>query len=320
MSLPVPDKKSSDLVHILMAVFNGASTLPAQLDSLEAQTHTRWHLLASDDGSHDASHRILRTFCQSKQDQRVDIIDGPRQGAAANFLCLLRHLANSDIAPRWVAFADQDDVWLPDKLERAIATLKTSNPKVPTLYCSRTSVTQHDLSAPRLSPPRPRVPNFRNALVQNIAAGNTIVLNPAAVELALSAALLVNDVVVHDWWMYQLISGSGGRVIHDDVPTLLYRQHAQNQIGANDTARARWRRMIQLFRGDFRMWNATNIAALRATASALHPKHRATLERFARLQTLPLFHRVTHFRRLGLYRQTLGGTLTLWFAVVFKLV
>lgn len=319
MSLAGTDKVQGDLVHILMAVFNGAGTLPAQLDSFEAQTHTPWHLLASDDGSHDQSRRLLNAF-RHQATSHVDIINGPRRGAAANFLCMLRHLSTSGTAPRWIAFADQDDVWLPDKLERAIAALKTSDPTVPTLYCSRTWVTDHNLSAPRLSPPRPRAPDFRNALVQNIAAGNTIVLNPAAVDLVLSAVVLVDDVVVHDWWMYQLVSGSGGRVIHDDAPSLLYRQHAQNQIGVNDTARARWRRMIQLLRGDFRTWNVTNVTALRATATALHPKHRATLERFANLPTLPLVRRLAQFRRLGLYRQTLGGTLTLWFAVVFKLV
>ena len=314
------DDARGDTVHILMAVYNGAKTLPAQLASFEAQTHTDWHLVASDDGSKDQSRHVLDAFRTRTDTARVTIIDGPGQGAAANFLRLLRYLAQGHAPARWIAFSDQDDVWLPDKIARSVSALKASDTSAPTLYCSRTWVTCHELETRRISPARPRKPDFRNALVQNIAAGNTIVLNPAAVDLVLNAVRHVEHVVVHDWWLYQLITGAGGQVIHDDVPGLLYRQHVDNQIGINDTARARWYRMIQLLRGDFSMWNRANIAALRATANTLHPAHRATLEGFARLPSLPLIRRLRLFRQLRLYRQTWGGTLTLWLAVMFRLV
>lgn len=309
-----------DTVHILMAVYNGAKTLPAQLASFGAQTHADWHLVASDDGSQDRSRQVLEAFRAGSGAGRVTMIDGPGQGAAANFLRLLRHAAQGDTAPRWIAFSDQDDVWLPDKIARSISALRASDASTPTLYCSRSWVTCDDLATRRISPARPRGPDFRNALVQNIAAGNTIVLNSAAADLVLGAVGHVEQVVVHDWWLYQLVTGAGGRVIHDDAPGLLYRQHPDNQIGINDTARARWYRMIRLLRGDFGAWNRANIAALRATAHILHPAHRATLESFARLPSLPLIRRLRLFRQLRLYRQTWGGTLTLWLAVMFRLV
>ncbi|MFL4469295.1 glycosyltransferase [Tateyamaria armeniaca] len=232
-----------------MAVFNGADTLPAQLASFVDQTHKNWSLLASDDGSLDDTRSVLNGFRNTHDHARIEIIDGPKNGAAANFLAMLRHVANQKSAPQWIAFSDQDDVWLPDKVARALTALKKQDPTVPALYCGRTWVTCPSLSTRRLSAPRPRAPDFRNALVQNIAAGNTIVLNPAAVKLVLNAVRKVRTVVVHDWWLYQLITGVGGVVIHDDAPCLLYRQHSRNQIGVNDTMRARLYRMIQLLRG-----------------------------------------------------------------------
>lgn len=309
-----------DTVHVLMAVYNGADTLPAQLDSLEAQTHADWRLLASDDGSRDTSKALLAHFRNRHKAGRVEIMDGPQQGAAANFLSMLRHVADQGLAPRWIAFSDQDDVWLPDKIARALAAHRQGDTSVPALYCSRTLVTCASLTTRRLSPPRPRPPEFGNALVQNIAAGNTIVLNPAAVRLVLTAVQTVGPVVVHDWWLYQLITGAGGTVYHDNAPGLLYRQHGANQIGINDTLKARMRRMSQMLRGEFRRWNKTNIAALRATSGVLCPENRARLEGFARLSSLPLLPRLMLFRKLRLYRQTAGGTLTLWFAVMFRLV
>lgn len=309
-----------ETVHILMAVYNGAQTLAAQLNSIAAQTHPHWRILASDDGSHDNSRQVLKTFGATCAPAQVEVIKGPNRGASENFLGLLRHVACQSRVPRWIAFSDQDDVWLPDKIERAVAALRACEPAHPALYCSRTWVTCNALSNRRLSAPRPRAPDFRNALVQNIAAGNTIVLNPAAVTLILNAVQRVGPVVVHDWWLYQLITGAGGEVVHDDAPGLLYRQHRTNQIGVNDTFNARIRRFVQLVRGDFRSWNRLNIAALRSSHTALRPEHHAVLDGFERLSTLPLIKRLALLRRLGLYRQTVGGTLSLWFAVAFRLV
>ncbi|MEO9574394.1 MAG: glycosyltransferase [Tateyamaria sp.] len=319
MYLPPRDPKA-ETVDILMAVYNGADKLPAQLNSFDVQTHCHWRLLASDDGSTDKSVQVLKTFGSVHPRGQVKVIKGPQQGASENFLRLLRHVANQDVSPSWIAFSDQDDVWLPDKISRALNTLRQYDPRRPTLYCSRTWVTCRNLSKRRMSAPRPRTPHFRNALVQNIAAGNTIVLNPAAVSLVLEAVNHVGPVVVHDWWLYQLVTGTGGKVVHDDMPSLLYRQHEANQIGVSDTAYARLRRLLQLLRGEFRAWNQTNIAALLSCGAVLRPDHLAMLESFARLSTLPVLKRMLLLKRLGLYRQTVGGTITLWFAVLFRLV
>ena len=111
-----------DCVTVLMAVRNGAQTLPAQLDSLAAQSHANWRLIASDDGSTDGSRAILQRFAQGRVTLgQVAVVEGPGQGFVANFLSLLARPGVS--GP--VALSDQDDIWFPDKLQRALARLAT---------------------------------------------------------------------------------------------------------------------------------------------------------------------------------------------------
>lgn len=303
-------------ITILMAVYNGAAYLEEQLDSIAAQTHPTWQIIASDDGSTDSSRTVLADVAHrwaGTGTGKLEVVQGPRQGAAENFMSLLRHAQGQDPAPRWIAFSDQDDIWLPDKLARAQAALPAD---VPALYCGRTWIMDPQMTRRRLSAPRPRAPGFRNALVQNIASGNTILLNPAASAMVLEAATRVGPVVVHDWWVYQLITGAGGRVIHDDTPVLLYRQHAGNEIGANDTLRARLKRIRQLLQGDFRDWNRINIAALYATPDMLNAQNLQILGAFDELAKRPLGPRLAALGRLGLYRQSTPSTVALWVAAV----
>jgi hypothetical protein len=295
-------------VSILMAVRNGAAHLPAQLASFAAQTHRDWRLVASDDGSTDHSRAVLADFAAAAGSGRVTVAAGPGRGAAANFLALLAGLPE---VPGWAAFSDQDDVWLPERLEMGLAALAGETGAA--LYCSRTWVTDPDLGRRRLSAPRPRPPSFANALVQNIAAGNTMLLNPAGAALLRAAAAEAGAVVVHDWWAYQVMTGAGGRVVHDDRPTLLYRQHGANTIGVNDGWRAQLRRLGQIADGTFAGWNRTNLDALSASAHRFTPEARALLGGFATVRQTPgPLARLRGLRRLGLYRQTAVQDAGLW--------
>lgn len=309
----MPDNQPAPHVTVLMAVYNGADHLQEQLDSIAAQTHRDWHLLISDDRSTDNSRAIATGF--AAQTGRATVLDGPGQGGTANFMSLIRAVPDHIDHTTCLAFSDQDDVWLPEKLGRALTQLAPQGTE-PALYCSRSYVADATLSTRRLSAPRPRPASFQNALVQNIASGNTIVLNPAATALITRAAADSPEPVVHDWWVYQLITGAGGHVVHDDTPTLLYRQHAVNQIGANDTARARMKRIRMLLRGDFRHWNQTNAATLHRLSEYLTPDNRAALEAFDSLRRQGLLRRLIALRRLGLYRQSRASTAALWLSAV----
>lgn len=309
----MPGEGEAAHVTVLMAVYDGADHLQAQLESIAAQEHQAWHLLISDDGSTDASRAIAESF--AARTGRATVLSGPGQGGTANFMSLIRAMDTHARHETCLAFSDQDDVWLPEKLSRALARLAPHH-ATPALYCSRSIITDAALRSRRLSAPRPRPPGFENALVQNIASGNTIVLNPAASALVRRAAADSPEPVVHDWWIYQLVTGAGGTVVHDDEPGLLYRQHGVNQIGANDTARARLKRIAMLLRGDFRAWNEINIAALRASGDALTAQNRTTLEAFAALRQHGVRGRLAALRRLGLYRQSRTSTAALWLSAV----
>ncbi|WP_335747375.1 glycosyltransferase [Sulfitobacter sp.] len=296
-----------------MAVYNGADHLDEQLESFAAQTHTDWQLLASDDASRDGSRVVIERFAGTAG--HTVCLDGPALGGTENFMSLIRAMPAHAPDGSWLAFSDQDDVWLPDRLQRGIAALQKTAPDQPALYCSRTWITNETLGERRLSVPRPKPLGFRNALVQNVASGNTILLNAAAARLVQDAASEATCPVVHDWWVYQLVSGAGGVLVHGDTPSLLYRQHEVNQIGANDTIRAKILRMAMLLSGTFRDWNDVNIAVLGRSAHRLTPQNRQLLEAFDALRGKGLVGRLKGLKRLGLYRQSRSSTMALWLAV-----
>ncbi len=317
---PGGPEEGGPTVTILMGLHNGAAHLPEQLQSIAAQRHADWRLIVSDDGSEDDGPALVRAFADRHPPGRVRLVDGPRRGVAQNYLSMLCDLPE---APGWVAFADQDDIWLPERLARGIEALRAlpgAAAAAPALHCARTLIFTDDPRRTRLSPPRPKPPGFRNALVQNIAAGNTILLNPAASRLLRAAAPRTAEVVVHDWWAYQLISGAeGGRILHDDRPALLYRQHGGNLIGANDGLGARLQRLRLLLSGTMRAWTEVNLAALAAAEPWLSAEARETVARLRAVREMPgLAARLAAFHRLGLYRQTHASTLALWLMVAIR--
>lgn len=300
-------------IAVLMATCNGAAFLRDQLDSLAAQSlPPRW-LVVSDDGSTDGTGAILSGFAARNPQISLHLLDGPRQGAAANFLFLLRHVpAEADL----VAIADQDDVWLPDKLMRGARMLAAQPRGRPALLGTRTLVCDEGLQQRHPSPLWRRPFGFRHALVQSVAGGNTMMMNRATVSLAAAAAAEARQVVMHDWWLYQIVSGAGGQVLFDLQPQVLYRQHGANQIGANDGLWAKLRRLQALVRGDFRRWNGINLRALQASAHRLTPENRALVTGFAHLQHGGLGARLAGLHRLGLYRQGVAGRASLWLAAL----
>lgn len=300
-------------IQILLALHNGVAYLNEQLDSIAAQTDTDWALLVSDDGSTDAGPEQVRQFAATRSPDQVHMIDGPCQGAAANFMHLLRR---SDASADYLAFSDQDDVWMPEKLARARAALAVLPATEPAFYCSRTLICDANLHVRYPSRIPARAMRFENALVQNVAAGNTIVMNRAAADLVRSALAHVRDVVIHDWWIYQIISGAGGRIIHDDDPSLYYRQHGGNEIGSAMGLRAFGLRGREVLRGRYRRWNDSNISALGACAAHLTPVNRTRLAHFAAARRGPLPSRLANLWRTGAYRQGRIGNVALWLSAM----
>jgi glycosyltransferase involved in cell wall biosynthesis len=301
-------------VAILLCTYQGQRYLATQLASFEAQTYSNWKVWASDDGSQDDTRSILEQYQQKWSADRLSIHCGPAAGFATNFLSLT---CNPDVDADYYAFSDQDDVWELGKLARAVTWLQSVPPDVPALHCSRTRlVDAHDTEI-GLSPLFARPPSFANALMQNIAGGNTMMFNHAARELLKEAGPHLS-VATHDWWVYMVVTGCGGRVFYDTEPSLRYRQHDDNLVGMNSTWMSRLRRLRMLWKGSFRQWNDAHVAALLKLQHKLTPQNLETLNRFVRARQMSLIPRLIHIKRSGVYRQTLMSNLGLIAAAIFR--
>lgn len=296
-------------VAILLCTYNGERFLAEQLASFDAQTAAGWSLHVSDDGSRDATWTMLEAYRGRTGAERVSLRHGPCQGFTRNFLSLA---CDRSIQAEAFAFADQDDVWLPHKLERALAWLRTVEPGRPAMYCGRTVSIDLDGRELGLSPLFSRPPDFRNALVQSLAGGNTQVVNRAARDLIAAAGVV--DHVSHDWWFYQLICGRGGRVRYDPVPQVQYRQHGSNIVGSNQGWGARTVRARELLKGRLHRWNDRNQQALMSVRHLLEPASQAVLDNWVAARSAPFPRNLALLARSGVYRQTPLQDFGLWLA------
>lgn len=299
-------------VTVLLCTYNGERYLREQLDSIALQSMEQVHVIVSDDGSTDGTKAILEAYKHAWTKGEFRIVAGPRQGYVANFLSGLSHAAG---CADYVALSDQDDIWEPEKLERAIALIQ-DYPQQPALYTSRTLLVDERNQEIGLSPLFAKPPTFNNALVQSLAGGNTMVLNRAAQSLVQKTG--VPDVPCHDWWVYLLVTGAGGCVVYDPWPSLRYRQHTANLIGSNHGVKARVERFKSLLQGQYQQWNDQNIAALSAQKELLTDSHATMLHDFAQLRGASLMTRIKRFPSLRLYRQTRFGQLAMYIAMALK--
>jgi glycosyltransferase involved in cell wall biosynthesis len=293
-----------------MATKDGALFLREQLESFVSQTHRNWRLYVSDDCSSDRTIAVIEEFKSSTLSQ-IDIRRGPNKGPSANFLSLA---CDRSIDADFFAFSDQDDIWFEDKLERAVARLVELGGDAPAFYCSRTLlVDENNKRVLGRSLLFKRKPSFGNALVQSLGGGNTMVFNRPAKRLLEQAQ---SSAVIHDWWIYQVVTGAGGSAIYDETPTLRYRQHSANVIGANMGWRAQLKRLLMLIEGRFGRWNELNVAALFSVNGLLTEGSKEQLRAFDSARRGRLDKRVANLWRSGVYRQTLRGNVGLYLAAV----
>jgi len=225
-------------VQVLLSTYNGQKYLKELMDSVLNQDFPNLEILVRDDGSTDETLRVLEKYSGSKN---VQIRQGKNLGAVRSFLKLLQ-LSSPDV--KYMAFCDQDDVWKEDKVSRAISILEKYCNNLPVMYCSRVTLVDEKLKILGLSQIPGREPAFGNALVQNIATGCTIIINNAARQLILKK--LPSSAMIHDWWIYQVVSAFG-KVIYDVESGILYRQHSCNLIGEKSSLFLKWRERTRRF-------------------------------------------------------------------------
>lgn len=217
-------KRIEDTVLVLLSSYNGERYIARQLDSILQQTVPVF-ILIRDDGSSDGTVAVVGKYLA--QYDNIKLVQGKNVGFAKSF----SELVANELADQYeyLAFADQDDVWMPDKLECAVSMLKPDyDPEIPAMYCS--NLLKVDDHLHELGNVYYRVPKITKytSLMDNIATGCTIVFNHAAMELyrySVSSA-----VKYHDWQMY-LICVYLGKVVFDLEPHINYRIHVNNTVG-----------------------------------------------------------------------------------------
>jgi glycosyltransferase involved in cell wall biosynthesis len=206
---------------ILISSYNGSNYIREQLASILSQDFDgEIVVLIRDDGSHDETVQIIKEI----NDSRVEVVCGKNLGAKGSFLALLAEARRR--SPDFVALADQDDVWLPGKLQRAVDMLRSVTG--PALYCSALNLVDDKLQ-PIGTYIFADTPGFEAAFLTNCATGCTCVFNREFLDL-LDVLPDPDEILMHDWWLY-IVAAAFGRVIYDDVSMILYRQHAANQVG-----------------------------------------------------------------------------------------
>lgn len=210
--------------QILLSTYNGEAFLEAQLDSLLQQDFPSVDILIRDDGSTDGTQTILQRYSASHQNIHVEL--GNNVGYVSSFFQLL---AQSSATARCFAFCDQDDLWNPDKISRAVEVIECRPPQRPIAVCTAVTLVNADLTelGGREEPQRPLL--LANALVECPVLGCTLTINPAVRTLLLKAT--PERAYSHDWWIYLLVSAFG-EMVYDPHPSLRYRQHANNRFGA----------------------------------------------------------------------------------------
>jgi len=311
---------------ILLATFNGARFLAEQLESLARQTEGRIDILMRDQGSTDLTLDLAREYAarwpkgefrilQAAPDDDTPPTLGSFSRAGENFRNLIQ-LADTD--HDYYAFCDQDDLWEPDKLEAARLWLDRQHIDVPALHCSRTKIVDESGSPRGMSPLFRRPPGFANAIVQNIAGGNTMVFNRAALKMLKHS--MAQPLVIHDWWTYIVVTGVGGAVYYSAEAKTRYRQHPGNLIGENMSISARWNRLRMVLSSRFAEWNDMNRRCLANIEAELTPDARDVLRHFDVARNAGGIGGVRELARSTIHRQSRLGQASLYIACLLKLM
>ncbi len=302
-------------VHILLATYNGGNFIAEQLASIERQSYTHWTLTVSDDGSTDDTLEVVNAFAQ-RLSQPVTVLQGPRRGSTLNFCNLIAQVPEGQ-AQDLFAFCDQDDVWLDNKLERAVYWHTNHQGMNARLYCGRTQFVNERLQHIGLSPGIRRMPSFGNALVQNIASGNTMMFSQTV--LLAQKKIQPQHSVWHDWTTYLVTSALGGLVFFDDEPCLLYRQHSGNVVGANNSNKL----VVEAFSASIRGRYLSRINAQLGACNDI--EHLITTASYSTLLNLTsilnntsAFAKLILWRQSAIRRQTLPSNLALALALLTK--
>lgn len=233
-------------VAVLLAAFNGETWLEQQIDSILIQKGVQVTLFVSIDPSEDGTESLVKNLSECESRIVLLPITDRFGGAGANFFRLLRdvNFANYD----YVALSDQDDIWFPDKIIRAIETISASGSIA---YSSNVTAFWDDGRKQLVD--KAQKQRQYDFLFEAAGPGCTYVLKRCVVEefkaLLKANSNEVSKIWLHDWFIYAFTRAKGYRWIIDPLPSMAYRQHASNQVGVNTGWRAFLFRAKKVFGG-----------------------------------------------------------------------
>lgn len=305
-------------VEVLLATYNGEVFLQEQLDSLFSQEGVNVSVIARDDGSSDGTMDILQVYAKRHPDRLRILPSEARLGPRGSFSALMNAATE-----KYIAFSDQDDVWLPGKLSTLLQRLQSLESRVgsnkPCLVHCDLAVVDRELHqiAPsfwQYSGIDPRRNSFRNLLFQNTVTGCATLFNRAMLE---RAAPVPPDAVMHDHWI-SLCASAFGHIGVEPKALVLYRQHGNNSIGAvggqgKDIAQRIVRGVKRRLHRDFWPNMLRQPQALwREHGSDLDPEKRELLEEFLLLPQRNVWMRRWYLCRNGLGPRSLLARLFFW--------
>lgn len=284
--------KNFPRVAVLLATHNGAKFLREQLESLFGQQDVAVSVIASDDCSSDGTVAQLQ---QSAQEHGLVLLPASHLSlgnANRNFMRLIHDAPVGDAD--YVAFSDQDDIWLPDRLRVAVECLKRDKAAG---YSSNVTAFWPDGRTKLLLKSQPQ--KAHDYFFESAGAGCTFVITRQAFDLVRDWVRTnyaqVRSLRIHDWSIYALIRHQGLRWVIDSRSSIYYRQHRHNELGANVGLRAAKSRFRQLFNGQFRK-EALDLAA---AIGLEHP----VIRRLGRLEWMDRWQlalSARHYRRRNL--------------------
>ena len=228
-------------VLVLMSTYNGEKYLEEQINSILNQEKVEVELLIRDDGSTDSTVSIIEK--RKEKESAIDYYIGTNKGPAQSFLDLMEKV---DLSKNYdyYALSDQDDYWLPDKLYSAICQLDRIEEDMPCLYYSTAKLVDTHLN-PIISQRMVHVVSntFSQAAICSNAIGCSMCFNKKLLELV--RQYHPNYVMMHDGWIHKLCLAMNGRVVYDETPHILYRQHNSNVIGGTTNLKKQINNRIQ---------------------------------------------------------------------------
>lgn len=230
-------------VLVLMSTYNGEKYVSKQLDSILSQKDIEVHILIRDDGSSDATCSILQEY-KNKFPDLIECVHGENIGWRKSFFTLADTARQNYPQYNYYAFADQDDIWLPEKLKRGVYSLQTL-PDGPNLYCSNLTNYKDGVQLGNLRNVKIN-PSIKGCLIRNYATGCTMVFNRDMLELVCKE--IPQIIIAHDYWFY-MVACLCGHVVIDEESFILYRLHDNNQVGFKSGFFEIWKRRLSSVSG-----------------------------------------------------------------------